>query len=214
MTSSEQGGSRRISVDLPNDLIRRFDQLKQEWGLRRRGAVLERLLEQIFDETVSLQKAKTVSDSISSNKNDEFDREDDSLSQFNLFEDQNIEFIKEKEDKSMEEVVHDIEDDYKEYEDSFEPESKEITTNDKTKDVVIEELDVYEENESNDSNKKNEYVLKRKERISNHKNKIYNNDSIEQKLAIPAFKRKNINLDEDEGLPTDNSKTIDFSEED
>ena len=56
--------------------------------------------------------------------------------------------------------------------------------------------------------------MKRKERISNHKNKIYNNDSIEQKLAIPAFKRKNINLDEDDGLPTDNSKTIDFSEED
>ena len=151
---------------------------------------------------------------INDNKNDEFDREDDSLSQFNLFEDQNIEFIKEKENKPMEEVVHDIEDDYKEYEDSFEPESKEIATNDKTKDVVIEELDVYEENESNDSNKKNEYVLKRKERISNHKNKIYNNDSIEQKLAIPAFKRKNINLDEDEGLPNDNSKTIDFSEED
>ena len=58
----------------------------------------------------------------------------------------------------MEEVVHDIEDDYKEYEDSFEQESKEIATDDKTKDVVIEELDVYEENESNDSNKKNEYV--------------------------------------------------------
>ena len=152
--------------------------------------------------------------SINDNKKDEFDKEDDSLSQFNLFEDQNIEFIKEKENKSMEEVVHDIEDDYKEYEDSFEPESKEIATNDKTKNVVIEELDVYEENESNDSNKKNEYVLKRKERISNHKNKIYNNDSIEQKLAIPAFKRKNINLDEDDGLPTDNSKTIDFSEED
>ena len=89
---------------------------------------------------------------INDNENDEFDREDDSLSQFNLFEDQNIEFIKEKEDKSIEEVVHDIEDDYKEYEDSFEQESKEIATDDKTKDVVIEELDVYEENESNDSN--------------------------------------------------------------
>ena len=72
--------------------------------------------------------------SINDNKKDEFDKEDDSLSQFNLFEDQNIEFIKEKEDKSIEEVVHDIEDDYKEYEDSFESESKEIATNDKTKD--------------------------------------------------------------------------------
>ena len=50
MPSSDNEGSRRISVDLPNDLITRFDQLKQEWGLRRRGAVLERLLETIFEE--------------------------------------------------------------------------------------------------------------------------------------------------------------------
>ncbi len=41
---------KRISVDLPIDLINRFDVLKEEWGLRRRGAVLERLLEEIFEE--------------------------------------------------------------------------------------------------------------------------------------------------------------------
>ncbi len=52
MNHSEQPGSRRISVDLPNDLIERLDQLKPEWGLRARGDVLERLLEEIFDETV------------------------------------------------------------------------------------------------------------------------------------------------------------------
>ena len=32
--------------------------------------------------------------------------------------------------------------------------------------------------------------------------------------TLNIIKRKNINLDEDEALPTDNSKTIDFSEED
>ncbi len=50
MTSSGNDGSRRISVDLPNELIDRFDELKQQWGLRRRGAVLERLLEVILSD--------------------------------------------------------------------------------------------------------------------------------------------------------------------
>ena len=40
--------SRRISVDLPVHIIDRFDQLKREWGLRGRGAVLKRLLEVVF----------------------------------------------------------------------------------------------------------------------------------------------------------------------
>mgnify|MGYP003334465540 CR=1 FL=1 len=48
---------------------------------------------------------------------------------------------------------------------------------------------------------------------NNYNNKIYGDDSIEQKLAIPAYKRKNINLDDD----TDSdgrAKTLDFNEED
>ena len=47
MSSQKNEQLRRISVDLPIDLINRFDKLKEEWGLRRRGAVLERLLEEI-----------------------------------------------------------------------------------------------------------------------------------------------------------------------
>ncbi len=50
MPSGESSGFRRISVDLPNEYIERFDALKQAWGLRRRGAVIERLLETLFDE--------------------------------------------------------------------------------------------------------------------------------------------------------------------
>ncbi len=50
MKTSEGNGSRRISVDLPENLISKFDELKKEWGLRARGAVLKRLLEVIFQD--------------------------------------------------------------------------------------------------------------------------------------------------------------------
>ncbi len=40
----------RVSVDLPESIVKRFDELKEEWGLQHRGAVLERLLETLFEE--------------------------------------------------------------------------------------------------------------------------------------------------------------------
>ena len=134
-------------------------------------------------------------------------------SQTNLFEDSTIEFEK-REQEIQEEVIHNIEDDYEEYEDNFDNLNEKIKTNDKTEEVIIEELDNTDTLESYDSsNKKNEYVTKRKKRINNHNNQIYGDDSVEQKLAIPAYKRKNINLDDD----TDSdgrAKTLDFNEED
>ena len=132
-------------------------------------------------------------------------------SQFSLFDKSDIEFIP---NDNQEEVVHNMDDDYDECEDTFENDDKEIETNDRSEDVVIEELDGYDDNEIDHSSKKNDYILKRKERINNHKNNIYQEDPYHQKLAIPAFKRKNINLDEEDSLQTGNSKTIDFSEED
>mgnify|MGYP001261525818 FL=1 len=135
-------------------------------------------------------------------------------SQINLFDDNNIEFIQPDEDKEKnEEVIHDINDDYKEYEDTFESENI-ISTNDKSDDVIIEELDVFDQDDNDDSNKKNDYLLKRKERINNHQNSNYKDESYEQKLAIPAFKRKNIVLEDEEESTSDNTKTLDFSEED
>ena len=134
-------------------------------------------------------------------------------SQTNLFEDSTVEFEK-REQEIQEEVIHNIEDDYEEYEDNFDNLNEKIKTNDKTEEVIIEELDNTDTLESYDSsNKKNEYVTKRKKRINNHNNQIYGDDSVEQKLAIPAYKRKNINLDDD----TDSdgrAKTLDFNEED
>ena len=134
-------------------------------------------------------------------------------SQTNLFEDSTIEFEK-REQEIQEEVIHNIEDDYEEYEDNFDNLNEKIKTNDKTEEVIIEELDNTDTLESYDSsNKKNEYVTKRKKRINNHNNQIYGDDSVEQKLAIPAYKRKNINLDDDTDSDS-RAKTLDFNEED
>ena len=153
------------------------------------------------------------------NINDSFNQEitnDDKNeeSQINLFEDNNIEFIQsDKVKEKNDEVIHDINDDYKEYEDTFESENI-ISTNDKSEDVIIEELDVFDQGDNDDSNKKNYYISKRKERINNHQNKNYKDESYEQKLAIPAFKRKNIILEDEEESDLDNTKTLDFTEED
>lgn len=40
---------KRTSVELPTSMIDQLEQLRREWGLRHRGAVLERLLLQIFE---------------------------------------------------------------------------------------------------------------------------------------------------------------------
>ena len=48
MTEPETNERRRISVELPNSLVRRLDDLKGEWGLRARGDCLTRVLEEIF----------------------------------------------------------------------------------------------------------------------------------------------------------------------
>ncbi len=41
---------KRTSVELPTAMIEQLEHLRREWGLRHRGAVLERLLLQIFDD--------------------------------------------------------------------------------------------------------------------------------------------------------------------
>ena len=54
MAAGEEKEVKRISIDLPIDLIDGVDRLRKEWGLRRRGQVFKRLLQVIlpkdFDE--------------------------------------------------------------------------------------------------------------------------------------------------------------------
>ena len=61
MASTDTENSRRISIDLPNKLIEKFDHLKKEWGLRRRGAVLERLLEIVLtDDSEEIKHEESI----------------------------------------------------------------------------------------------------------------------------------------------------------
>ena len=42
---------RRFSLELPVDLLDKIDALRAEWGIRSRGDILERLLQEIFPNT-------------------------------------------------------------------------------------------------------------------------------------------------------------------
>ena len=141
------------------------------------------------------------------------EHEEDNSKQTQLFDENKVEFIK-REDDTVEEVIHNIEDDYQEYEDSFDKKNEEIDQNDRSNQVIIEELDSSDPFEFEDSsNKKNDYITKRKKRVNDHNNQNFGDESLEQKLAIPAYKRKNISLDEDSS-DSEESKTLDFTEED
>jgi len=48
VSKAEEKNVKRISIDLPIELIEGVDRLRKEWGLRRRGLVFERLLEVIL----------------------------------------------------------------------------------------------------------------------------------------------------------------------
>ena len=50
MSISENSNTKRISIDLPEELISRFDQLRKEWGFRARGPVIEKLLTELLQE--------------------------------------------------------------------------------------------------------------------------------------------------------------------
>ena len=48
--NSQSEAYSEVTIRLPERIVRRFDELKEQWGLERRGAVLERLLDEIFQE--------------------------------------------------------------------------------------------------------------------------------------------------------------------
>ena len=58
MSCSESPNNKRISIDLPEELISRFDQLRKEWGLRARGPVIEKLLTELLQEDDLIPKNK------------------------------------------------------------------------------------------------------------------------------------------------------------
>ena len=71
MSISENSNNKRISIDLPEDLISRFDQLRREWGFRARGPVIEKLLTDLLQEEDLIPKnqQQTIDFSEKENKN-------------------------------------------------------------------------------------------------------------------------------------------------
>ena len=50
MNIPDNSNTKRISIDLPEELISRFDQLRKEWGFRSRGPVIEKLITELLKE--------------------------------------------------------------------------------------------------------------------------------------------------------------------
>ena len=65
MTLPERTDVKRISANLPQALVNGLDELKSEWGLRSRGLVLERLLENIFEDIDSSNQDDEIISSLS-----------------------------------------------------------------------------------------------------------------------------------------------------
>ena len=78
MKSTENSGVRRITASLPQELVDGVDELKMEWGLRSRGAVLERLLEELFNEN---QNKESIDDGLY--KNNQTSTDEGSNSNYN-----------------------------------------------------------------------------------------------------------------------------------
>ena len=56
MNIPENSNTKRISIDLPEELISRFDQLRKEWGFRARGPVIEKLLTELLQDEELIPK--------------------------------------------------------------------------------------------------------------------------------------------------------------
>ncbi len=71
MNTPENSNTKRISIDLPEELISRFDQLRKEWGFRARGPVIEKILKELLQEDDLLPKNQQQEIDFNNKKNDE-----------------------------------------------------------------------------------------------------------------------------------------------
>ena len=56
MNIPKNSNTKRISIDLPEELISKFDQLRKEWGFKARGPVIEKILKELLQEDDLLPK--------------------------------------------------------------------------------------------------------------------------------------------------------------
>ncbi len=96
MNISENPNSKRISIDLPEELISRFDQLRKEWGFRARGPVIEKLLTELLQEDDLIPKNQQQEIDFSEEKNKD--------KNFNIDENTALILIKQEIKKSVKEI--------------------------------------------------------------------------------------------------------------
>ena len=77
MNIPENSNTKRISIDLPEELISRFDQLRKEWGFRARGPVIEKILKELLQEDDLLPKNQQQEIDFNENKNNEKGRDNE-----------------------------------------------------------------------------------------------------------------------------------------
>ena len=95
MNSPENSNTKRISIDLPEELISRFDQLRKEWGFRARGPVIEKILKELLQEDDLLPK----------NQQQEIDfNEKNNIENLNIDEDTALVLIKSDVKKEVNEI--------------------------------------------------------------------------------------------------------------
>ena len=91
MNIPENSNTKRISIDLPEELISRFDQLRKEWGFRARGPVIEKILKELLQEDDLLPKNQQQEIDFNENNNNENVNDDNSNNENNNDENNNYE---------------------------------------------------------------------------------------------------------------------------
>ena len=71
MNIPENSNTKRISIDLPEEIISWFDQLRKEWGFRARGPVIEKILKELLQEDDLLPKNQQQEIDFNENNNKE-----------------------------------------------------------------------------------------------------------------------------------------------
>ena len=94
MNIPEKSNTKRISIDLPEELISRFDQLRKEWGFRARGPVIEKILKELLQDDDLLPK----------NQQQEIDFNENNNEDLNIDEDTALVLIKSKVKKEVNEI--------------------------------------------------------------------------------------------------------------
>ena len=96
MNIPENSNTKRISIDLPEELISRFDQLRKEWGFRARGPVIEKILKELLQEDDLLPKNQQQEIDFNENNNNN--------EKLNIDEDTALVLIKSEVNKEVNEI--------------------------------------------------------------------------------------------------------------